>query len=42
MTIWNKIFNLILGLSMTAIIVTLILSITFWMAKKFNENDQHK
>lgn len=42
MTTLQQIFNLIIGIVSTIIIVSVIIGGAFWLSNKMNEDDRHK
>ena len=42
MTIQQQIFNLIVGLGSTIMIISVIIGGAFWLSNKMNEDDRHK
>jgi amino acid transporter len=42
MTTLQEIFNLIIGLVSTIMIISVIIGGAFWLSNKMNENDRHK
>jgi amino acid transporter len=42
MTTLQQIFNLIIGLVSTIIIISVIIGGAFWLSNKMNEDDRHK
>jgi hypothetical protein len=42
MTTLQQIFNLIIGLVSTIMIISVIIGGAFWLSNKMNENDRHK
>jgi hypothetical protein len=42
MTTLQQLFNLIIGLVSTILIISMILSGAFWLSNKMNKDDRHK
>jgi len=42
MTTLQQIYNLIIGLISTIMIISVIIGGAFWLSNKMNENDRHK